>query len=243
MVVVKCLALMKFFCNTARIDKQNEKIQPITKTINYIERTICSDFVIFAGFAMYTTCVIWLAFVPLYFGTANHVALRITSMSVTISLSASVTLVCLFSPKVGKSKNRSNLLKLCLLDPLALIRNYLVQLYIILIRPERNVRQSMMPMRYSAFHKGSGTTGSGGADMLSALMVTAATCDQKQQIQKHVPPIEVEGKLQQKGFACMKVIFYSGKTSNIFQRFSQFSVSSGIFFLAFTLHTMFTILI
>lgn len=46
-------------------------------------------------------------------------------------------------------------------------------------------------MRYSAFHKTSGTTGSG-ADMMAALMVTAATCDQKQQIQKHVPPIEVE---------------------------------------------------
>lgn len=50
---------------------------------------------------MYTTCVIWLAFVPLYFGTANHVPLRITSMSVTISLSASVTVACLFSPKVS----------------------------------------------------------------------------------------------------------------------------------------------
>lgn len=53
------------------------------------------------GFTMYTTCVIWLAFVPLYFGTANHVPLRITSMSVTISLSASVTVACLFSPKVS----------------------------------------------------------------------------------------------------------------------------------------------
>ncbi|EDX15484.1 GD15273 [Drosophila simulans] len=53
------------------------------------------------GFTMYTTCVIWLAFVPLYFGTANHVPLRITSMSVTISLSASVTIACLFSPKVS----------------------------------------------------------------------------------------------------------------------------------------------
>ena len=55
------------------------------------------------GFTMYTTCVIWLAFVPLYFGTANHVPLRITSMSVTISLSASVTVACLFSPKVNYS--------------------------------------------------------------------------------------------------------------------------------------------
>lgn len=60
--------------------------------------------IFFLGFTMYTTCVIWLAFVPLYFGTANHVALRITSMSVTISLSASVTVACLFSPKVINSK-------------------------------------------------------------------------------------------------------------------------------------------
>lgn len=54
-----------------------------------------------SGFTMYTTCVIWLAFVPLYFGTASHVPLRVTSMAITISLSASVTLVCLFSPKVS----------------------------------------------------------------------------------------------------------------------------------------------
>nr|CAH7761039.1 unnamed protein product [Callosobruchus chinensis] len=113
------------------------------------------------GFTMYTTCVIWLAFVPLYFGTANHVALRITSMSVTISLSAIVTVVCLFSPK----------------------------LYIILIRPERNVRQSMMPMRYSAINKSNTHTGS--TSMMAPVMVTAATCDQKQNVQKHVsPPIE-----------------------------------------------------
>ncbi|KAK0091090.1 hypothetical protein PV326_003771 [Microctonus aethiopoides] len=69
------------------------------------------------GFTMYTTCIIWLAFVPLYFGTGNHVALRITSMSVTISLSASVTIACLFSPK----------------------------LYIILIHPERNIRRGRGP--------------------------------------------------------------------------------------------------
>lgn len=52
------------------------------------------------GFTMYTTCVIWLAFVPLYFATANTVPLRITSMSVTISLSALVCMACLFTPKV-----------------------------------------------------------------------------------------------------------------------------------------------
>lgn len=60
------------------------------------------------GFTMYTTCVIWLAFVPLYFGTANHVPLRITSMSVTISLSASVTVACLFSPKVSTYHNEED---------------------------------------------------------------------------------------------------------------------------------------
>ncbi|XP_068207729.1 metabotropic glutamate receptor 2-like isoform X1 [Palaemon carinicauda] len=71
----------------------------------------------YIGFTMYTTCIIWLAFVPIYFSTANNVELRITTTSVTISLSATVALVCLFGPK----------------------------LYILLFHPERNVRQSMMP--------------------------------------------------------------------------------------------------
>ncbi|XP_018791861.1 PREDICTED: metabotropic glutamate receptor 2-like isoform X2 [Bactrocera latifrons] len=112
------------------------------------------------GFTMYTTCVIWLAFVPLYFGTANHVPLRITSMSVTISLSASVTVACLFSPK----------------------------LYIILIRPERNVRQSMMPPRYGNMHR----AGTGPSSMMAAAVVTAATCAQEEKIQKHITPTNTE---------------------------------------------------
>lgn len=29
------------------------------------------------GFAMYTTCVIWLAFIPIYFGTLNSFQVRI----------------------------------------------------------------------------------------------------------------------------------------------------------------------
>lgn len=48
----------------------------------------------------------------------------------------------------------------------------------------------MMPMRYSAINKSSGTAGSG--SMMAPVMVTAATCDQKQQIQKHVPPLQRE---------------------------------------------------
>nr|CAD7418311.1 unnamed protein product [Timema cristinae] len=98
------------------------------------------------GFTMYTTCVIWLAFVPLYFGTGNHVPLRITSMSVTISMSASVTLTCLFSPK----------------------------LYIILVHPERNVRQSMMPMRYSAIKSPAVT----GTTQTGSMMAAAVVCNQ-----------------------------------------------------------------
>lgn len=70
----------------------------------------------FIGFSMYTTCVIWLAFIPIYFSTGSQVELRITSMSGTISLSATVTTICLFIPK----------------------------LYIIILHPEKNVRQSMM---------------------------------------------------------------------------------------------------
>lgn len=96
------------------------------------------------GFTMYTTCVIWLAFVPLYFATAQHLYLRITSMSVTISLSATVTLACLFTPK----------------------------LYIILIRPERNIRQSMMPVRFNRSGQDS--------SMMGPVMLTAATCCQNE---------------------------------------------------------------
>ncbi|XP_017492405.1 PREDICTED: metabotropic glutamate receptor-like, partial [Rhagoletis zephyria] len=78
----------------------------------------------FIGFTMYTTCIIWLAFVPIYFTSSqsNHIALNITTLSVSISLSATVTLLCLFTPK----------------------------LYIILLHPEKNIRQSMMPQhKYS----------------------------------------------------------------------------------------------
>ncbi|BFG05990.1 metabotropic glutamate receptor 2 [Drosophila madeirensis] len=119
------------------------------------------------GFTMYTTCVIWLAFVPLYFGTANHVPLRITSMSVTISLSASVTIACLFSPK----------------------------LYIILIRPERNVRQSMMPPRQGNMHR---TAGTGPSSMMAAAVVGAATCAQEEKIQRHITPTNTEPTLKTK---------------------------------------------
>ena len=50
----------------------------------------------FIGFSMYTTCVIWLAFVPIYFGSDN----RIITMCMAITLSATVALILLFFPKI-----------------------------------------------------------------------------------------------------------------------------------------------
>lgn len=71
----------------------------------------------YIGFTMYTTCIIWLSFVPLYLTVSgpgsSQLAIGVTVMCVSISLSASVTLVCMFAPK----------------------------LYIILLHPEKNVRQ------------------------------------------------------------------------------------------------------
>lgn len=50
----------------------------------------------FIGFSMYTTCVIWLAFVPIYFGSDN----KVITMCLAITLSASVALILLFFPKI-----------------------------------------------------------------------------------------------------------------------------------------------
>lgn len=42
-----------------------------------------------------------------------------------------------------------------------------------------------MPVRYSAINK---TTGTGPSSMMAAIMVTAATCNQNEKIEKHVTP-------------------------------------------------------
>ncbi len=97
----------------------------------------------FIGFTMYTTCIIWLAFLPIYFGTVNtndsmvkasvfflsrssnwffcfSIQIQITTMCLTISLSATVALVCLYLPKV----------------------------YIIVFHPDKNVRKLTMNATY-----------------------------------------------------------------------------------------------
>ena len=81
----------------------------------------------FIGFTMYTTCVIWLSFVPIYFGSQS----RVITMSVAISLSASVALVLLFFPK----------------------------LYIIICKPEKNNRSAFTTSKDVRCHIGSQISG------------------------------------------------------------------------------------
>ncbi|GAB0098135.1 Metabotropic glutamate receptor [Sergentomyia squamirostris] len=54
----------------------------------------------YIGFTMYSTCIVWLAFLPIYFGTNNDYKIQISSMCMCLSISASVALACLFTPKV-----------------------------------------------------------------------------------------------------------------------------------------------
>ena len=50
----------------------------------------------FIGFSMYVTCVIWIAFVPLYFGSE----FKVITLCLSTSFSATVLLIFLFLPKV-----------------------------------------------------------------------------------------------------------------------------------------------
>ncbi|XP_064359569.1 metabotropic glutamate receptor 6-like [Dromaius novaehollandiae] len=55
------------------------------------------------GFAMYTTCVVWLAFGPIFFGaaqSAERVYIQTATLTISMSLSASVPLGLLYAPKV-----------------------------------------------------------------------------------------------------------------------------------------------
>ncbi|KAJ0023883.1 hypothetical protein NQD34_003782 [Periophthalmus magnuspinnatus] len=54
----------------------------------------------FIGFTMYTTCIIWLAFQPIFYVTASDYRVQTTTMCISVSLSGSVVLGCLFAPKL-----------------------------------------------------------------------------------------------------------------------------------------------
>ncbi|KAG5884332.1 hypothetical protein JTB14_007841 [Gonioctena quinquepunctata] len=85
----------------------------------------------FIGFTMYTTCIIWLAFIPIYFGTGNAYETQLTTLCVATSMNATVALVCLYSPKV----------------------------YIIVLHPDKNVRKlTMNSAAYKKYNSGSAPT-------------------------------------------------------------------------------------
>ena len=83
----------------------------------------------FIGFSMYTTCVIWLGFLAIYFGSER----KVITMSISVSLSASVALVLLFFPKV----------------------------YIIIWAPEKNTRSAFTTSKDVRCHIGSISCASG----------------------------------------------------------------------------------
>ena len=86
----------------------------------------------YIGFTMYTTCIIWSSFSVIYLSTQHNIQVRLATMCISFSLSATVALICMFTPK----------------------------LYIILLRPERNVRQSMMVKHSSNLKVSSGAMAS-----------------------------------------------------------------------------------
>lgn len=69
----------------------------------------------YIAFCAYSACILWLSFVPIYFTNGNH-ALRVATLSLSLSLNGTVILVCLFVPKV----------------------------YIVILRPYKNTREAVM---------------------------------------------------------------------------------------------------
>ncbi|XP_071082339.1 metabotropic glutamate receptor 8-like [Haliotis cracherodii] len=68
----------------------------------------------YIAFTMYSTCIVWLAFIPIYFGANHDFKIEVTSLCMGVSISATVALFCLFAPKV----------------------------YVVLCQPHKNVRQA-----------------------------------------------------------------------------------------------------
>ncbi|CAD5122291.1 DgyrCDS10732 [Dimorphilus gyrociliatus] len=81
----------------------------------------------YIAFTMYSTCIVWLAFVPIYFGTKSDFKIQITSLCMCVSISATVALFCLFLPKV----------------------------YIVLFQPHKNVRQATAASQRMLFRQSS----------------------------------------------------------------------------------------
>ncbi|CAF1320134.1 unnamed protein product [Adineta steineri] len=55
------------------------------------------------GFAMYSICIIWLAFISIFFGlrsSENWFRIQFVTLAICLSLSATIILLCLFAPKL-----------------------------------------------------------------------------------------------------------------------------------------------
>ncbi|CAF4142868.1 unnamed protein product [Rotaria magnacalcarata] len=55
------------------------------------------------GFAMYSICIVWLAFIPIFFGlrsSDNWFRIQFVTLAICLSLSATIILICLFAPKL-----------------------------------------------------------------------------------------------------------------------------------------------
>ncbi|XP_061896895.1 metabotropic glutamate receptor 1-like [Entelurus aequoreus] len=88
----------------------------------------------YVAFTMYTTCIIWLAFVPIYFGSDY----KIITTSFSVSLSVTVALGCMFTPKM----------------------------YVIIAKPERNVRSAFTTSDAVRMHVGGGRAACRGHSLL-----------------------------------------------------------------------------
>ncbi|XP_014681853.1 PREDICTED: metabotropic glutamate receptor 2-like [Priapulus caudatus] len=72
----------------------------------------------YIAFTNYTTCVVWLAFMPMYFANPSN-SIRVVTLCFGATMSATVALFCLF----------------------------LTKLYVVLLRPEKNTKESVMSVR------------------------------------------------------------------------------------------------
>uniref|UniRef100_A0A1I8JEP4 G_PROTEIN_RECEP_F3_4 domain-containing protein n=1 Tax=Macrostomum lignano TaxID=282301 RepID=A0A1I8JEP4_9PLAT len=88
----------------------------------------------YIAFTMYSTCIVWLAFIAIYFGSLRNFWIKLTSLCMCISISASVTLCCMFAPKI----------------------------YIVLFQPHKNVRRTNSTVGAGAVSGGCGPSGGGG---------------------------------------------------------------------------------
>ncbi|XP_076448253.1 metabotropic glutamate receptor 8-like [Babylonia areolata] len=79
----------------------------------------------YIAFAMYSTCIVWCAFIPIYFGANHDFRIEVTSLCMCVAISATVSLFCLFAPKV----------------------------YIVVFQPHKNVRQATNPTSLSSTGK------------------------------------------------------------------------------------------